>query len=240
MASVNDFHLTIQQALLFLRLCGRENSGLMTELSDQVIIGQAIEENPPPVTDVEVQGAADRFRARNGLFSADATRRWLEEMGLSAERYEELMRQSVRMEKFKNHVTEDQVERYLQGHAEEFERLHFFRICCSTYAAAARLAKLAREKGLFAAAQAQVEGGKWNLKGELTCRMAGEVDAALSRALPGAVIGPIPQGTRYWVAEVLRRQTEPDAATRAAVRDRLFRDWLSERRKHAQVQWHWM
>jgi putative peptide maturation system protein len=86
---VNAERVTIQEALLFLQLAGN-GPGLMDRIVSEVIIGEALAADPPEVSEEEAQAAADRFRRENGLRSATATARWLEETGLSEARFTDL------------------------------------------------------------------------------------------------------------------------------------------------------
>src|SRR5262249_52159125 len=72
--TVDAREVTIQQALLFLKLTGDREPDLMTELVDQQLIAMAIDADPPPVSDEELQRAADEFRRASRLLNAESTR----------------------------------------------------------------------------------------------------------------------------------------------------------------------
>jgi putative peptide maturation system protein len=240
--TVNAQMLTIQQALLFLKLAGHRSPDLMTELVDQQVITQAIQEDPPPVSEAELQAAADEFRLASGLSSAEATRRWLEETRLSVARFQELLRGAVQARKLKERVTADRVEPYFEAHPERFDLVRFFRAEAPTEAVASRLATEAREQGLTAATRVEAAGieGR-DLEAVLTSRRAHELPPVLATARPGEVVGPVAEGARHWVAELLDREpAQLDATIRAAIQDRLFREWLADQREQATVRWHWL
>ena len=90
--SVNDHAVTVQQVLLFLKLAGDEYPNLMTEVVDQTLIAQVMGESLPLVNGKERRAATDEFRNANHLCGADAMRRWLKDTGLSAARFEELVK----------------------------------------------------------------------------------------------------------------------------------------------------
>src|SRR5205807_7115351 len=99
------------------------------------------------------QEAADRFRRANGLRSATATARWLEEMGLSEARFTELAYGMARRRKLVERVTADRVEPYFAARRAALALLHFCRMEVPDAAAAAALAEQAPSTGLLAAAQ---------------------------------------------------------------------------------------
>ncbi len=240
--TVNDAHVTIQQALLFLKLEGRQYPVLMTQLVDQQLVVEAIESDPLPVSAAELQAASDEFRIAIGLSSADETHRWLEEIGLSMTRFQELLHRKIQARKLKEQVTEGQVEPFFEAHRESFDLVQFFRVEVPTEALASRLAKAVLQQGLIVvtlAQAAEVEGR--SLEATLCSRCACELPAVLATAGQDEVVGPVAEGAQHWVAEVLDRQpAKLDAQTYAAIQNKLFGQWLAERRKQATVRWHWL
>src|SRR5262249_29928598 len=61
------------------------------------------------VFDAELQKAADRFRYRHGLTSAEQTRQWLAREGLTADDFEAGLERELLVEKLKHHLTEPRV-----------------------------------------------------------------------------------------------------------------------------------
>lgn len=240
--TVNNGHVTIQQALLFLKLEGRQYPVLMTQLVDQQLIVEAIEKDPSPVSAAELQAASDEFRIAIGLSSADETHRWLEEIGFSTARFQEFLHRKIQARKLKEQVTQGQVEPFFGAHQETFDLVRFFRVEVPTEALASRFVKAALQQSLIVvtlAQAAEMEGT--SLEATLCSRCACELPAALATAGQGEVVGPVAEGAQYWVAEVLDRQpAQLDAQTYAAIQNKLFRQWLAEQRKKATVRWHWL
>lgn len=239
--TVNNHGLTVQQALLFLKLVSSQSPDLMTEMVDQALIAQAIDENPPSVNKEELQAAADEFRSADGLYSADGTHRWLEETGLSVTRFAELLRRVIQRRKLEERVTKDQIQPYFQAHRESFDTVQFFRVDTQNKAVARRLVESPRKKSLLLATHARLTGAEGGgLEGSLISRYARDLPSNLANAPPGKVVGPVAEGGGFWVAEVLQRQpARLDTQTHAAIRDQLFREWLAQRRHQATVRWHW-
>jgi putative peptide maturation system protein len=240
--TVNEKSVTVQEALLFLKLAGQHEPDLMTEMVEEQLIAAVMAKEPPEVSDAELQAAADQFRRANRLFSAEATHRWLEETGVSEERFEDLLAHVVQRRKLKERVTADRIEPYFASHREEFTVVRSVRIDVPREAVAADLARVAREQGLLAAIQAPLRNAvPCELKVVVTERHACELPPPLSSAAPGVIVGPIVEEIGHWVAEVLDRQAaQLDASIRAVIQKRLFREWLVEQREQATVRWHWM
>ena len=73
-----------------------------------------------------------------------------------------------------------------------------------------------------------------------TCH-AGELANPIASASAGAIVGPVTEGDRWYVTQVLDRHSAClDDATRDAVGEAVFRAWLAEQRANATVEWHWM
>jgi hypothetical protein len=188
-----------------------------------------------------VQAAADRFRVAHRLHSAAATARWLERAGLSRERFTELARAQAERRKLEERIAGDQVEPYFQARGAEFERIGYFRVDTPSAALAVRLASAARERGLLAAAALVQASEADAIEGALRSDPAANLPARLAGAGEGAIVGPETAGARWWVAQVMARQAaQLDEETRAAIRRRLFRAWLTHQREEAEVRWHWM
>lgn len=238
--TVNRRRVTAPRAMLLLKLAGREHPDLLTELVDQQLIAEALEADPPEVSDEELQRASDAFRRRNGLLSADATHRWLRELNLSVADFEDLLTGVVQRRKHETRITDGRVRPYFESHREDFEIVQALRVRVPDQAIAARLVTAAREAGLYAATTtAQAADQDPRLEATLASWHARDLPGVLRAARPGTLVGPASDATGCWVAEVLRRApARLDAATRAHIRARLLREWLDERRARAAVSWY--
>ena len=67
--SVDDGDVTLQEALLFLKMAAEKASDLMESLVSEKIVAMAVQAEPPPVEHGELQAAADAFRIANGLLT---------------------------------------------------------------------------------------------------------------------------------------------------------------------------
>jgi len=242
--SVNNLPITVQQALLFLKLACDESLDLMTELIDQALIANEMKDDLSSLNKEELQTAADGFRSANHLESADATRRWLQETGLSVTRFEELLTHLIHRQKLEERITEKKIKPYFELHRKKFVSMRLFRMDTRDGDLAKCLAGLARNQGLAAATYKLLISPEYrdkDITGALVSRFALELPSKMAIAPIGAVIGPIAEEQKFWVAQIIhRRPARFDEQTRAVIRDHLFREWLAKRRDQATVRWHWV
>jgi putative peptide maturation system protein len=245
--SVNGRDLTIPEALQALRLNEEAGPDLATALVNYCLITAHIAHDPPPVSDSELQNAADGFRAARGLHDAESTDRWLVEVGLSIARFEELMKARVQARKFRDRLTADQVEPYFATHIDSFAKVTVIRMHATSIDALQTLTRSNVAIGDF-------------VQRALTCQ---SVDADLGitmvietglmeDVLPmlfaeatvptaGTIVGPLFHCGEYCLAQVLQHTpAKLDQETYKYIRERLFASWLEAERANAQIRWHWM
>lgn len=240
--TVNDRHVTVQQALLFLKYAGQGRSDLMQELVEQQLIFDAIEEHPFPVNEEEVQSAANEFRIASGLLTAEETQRWLRELRLSLDRFKEILTWGIQVRKLRAYITESEVEPYFKAHRQELALIQIVQAETRRQSVAKQLVKTAQQKGLLSAIGTLISPrGSQEIAGSLAWHRRYELPPILAHASIGTVVGPTKDGSRYWVAEVLdKHEAKLDAETREVIRASLFKQWLADRRNKANVRWHWM
>jgi putative peptide maturation system protein len=240
--TVNQNHVTVQRALLTIKWAGQKYIDLMAELIDQSLIHEELEKDPLLVSEQELQTAANQFRIANQLHSADATRRWLSESGLSMDRFRDWVSWQVQADKLKERITAARVDPYFEAQKQRFDIIQVFRVDTCRADLASSLAESAGGRGLLTVTQARIlESGGERYRGSLVSRFAYELAPALQAAAPGAIILPDTDGRTWSVIQVQSRvQARLDSRTRAVIRDQLFREWLAERRKEAKISWHWM
>jgi putative peptide maturation system protein len=234
--------VTVQQALLALRMSAAEHPDLLDELVHQKLLLQAIERDPPPVTAEELQEAADRFRRANGLHTAAETARWLEELGLPEDQFGGVLELTVQGRKMKQRVTAEHLEAYFEAHRDRYDQLRLLEVRVPAPELAERLAAEARGAGLLAATEAVLRDSSLPpVEGELVVRYAGTLPPPLRTASTGEIVGPHQEGRRYLVAQVYgRRAARLDNETREVVQEAVYQEWLARQRAAATVRWHWM
>jgi putative peptide maturation system protein len=240
--TVNTTDLTVQDALLCLKLASDRQPDLMEELVNETLLGHEVRHAPPDVSSEEIQQAADRFRRARGLSSASTTLRWLAESGLSVDRFQRVMEALVQRRKMRDRVTVDAVEPYFHANSLDFEMVRFAEFRCDRAEPLLELTKAADPSGL----QARV--GDWLMNyscdnPSATIRQAWRRDAPaeLRAAEVGELVGPCSDERGPWLAVVMSREPAMlNKETRAAIGRELFDAWLSERRQAATIRWHWL
>ncbi len=238
--SVNELHVSIQSALIYLDAVLNQKPLLREHLINKLLIQEILSESPPAVSKREIEKAVDDFRIGRGLSSAADTRVWLEKMSLTMDALRDLVAHNVRAGKLKKSVNKNRVMPYFEAHRGDFDRFTFFRVWAPSRAIAVALGKAGRRSDLWTAIHKN-SSSLPPLKGELETVFARELPSPFAGASANAIIGPerAPQG--YWVGELLKRKAARfDDRTRNSIEDLLFEEWLAERRKRATVRWHWL
>jgi putative peptide maturation system protein len=236
--SVDGEHLSVQQALLMMRLAGWRSDDLMTDLVDWAIIHRELDAGPRDASEAELQECADTFRAAHGLFTAEATDTWLRSLGLDLQQFSRMVAGAVETRRLAEEVTGGigAIEGFYSVEPGRADRLSYLEV---SGPGNGNLTGLETGSGLWERAVASVTRGD-ALEGVLRQRFAFELGPELAAAGPGQIVQG-GSGRDAWVAEVLTRIPSPlDRATRRAIRDHLFRQWLARRRAEAQIQWHWV
>jgi putative peptide maturation system protein len=227
---------------------------LTRQLVDSVLITEALEEEPDAFTasDEELQEAMDAFRRRRGLLSEEAMMHWLEQQGLTQPKLETRLEGFVKIRKLRQRVVAGREEAYFASHKSEFDVALIARMVLGDLERARSLYERLRggEVDLLVAAtealreQAPVthrsESPPPLLERARRSELPLEQAAVIFAATPGAVLEPIETKAGYELRQV--RGIEPavlDAATRTAIGERLFQEWLDERRAEADVEWLW-
>lgn len=236
--SIGDAHLSIQDALLFLRLAADERAEIGDALVDEAIIAREIKNRHVIATPEEEQDAADHFRRRLGLESAAATLDWLSKRGLSARQFQLLISGGVRRRKLQREVVNGETESYFAAHARDFDLLRVLRVTVDDETHARAISKAARNSSLL-----EFVVGPHLGDAEVTIRTerSGSLPAEIRALSIGQSSEPAFDGKRWYVAQLLeRRAASLDAATRCELDEAVFRAWLDDERRRAVIRWHWI
>jgi putative peptide maturation system protein len=238
---VNQAVLRVDQAMAFLDFIWDE-APVIDRLVHACLIREALERDPLPLSDGELQEALDAFRRAHKLYTAVDTHRWMERHGMTHERLEALVTDEATVAKLRDRVAAGRVDDYFEAHRAEFDAAHVARLEFPDEGAAARAADRVRGGAAFyreAEGRFQ-EGGTGGLFATLRRGEAGPEEAAVFRAAPGDVVGPVRTGSRYALLRLLSQApARLDEATRTAIKRALFEQWLTERRQEARVEWFW-
>lgn len=216
---------------------------VMTGLINQKIIEQTVGQENLPITEQELQIAADRFRFEHNLLSSKATLNWLEKHHLSVTEFEELIEGTLLAQKLAEHLFQERVEAYFYSHQLDYYQAVIYEIVLSDF-------DLAME--LFYGVQEQ-ELSFWDLAHQYIqdteLRRCGGYRGAKSREqlqpeIAAAVFSPtnsVPQLLKpiaiekkthlVYVEEII--QPTLDKPLRQTIIKQLFENWLSQQREQA-------
>lgn len=121
--SASDRHLTLSTDDLIHQLkLSRQLPQLLQDISRQRIILTTAKDKGITISDAELQAAADDFRSRQKLTSADQTWQWLQQNRLSIEDLETLLQTQLITEKLAHHLFAHQVEpHFAQSYSDNAE-----------------------------------------------------------------------------------------------------------------------
>ena len=246
---VNQEYLNMEQAVAFLDFMWNE-APLVKRLVNVCLIQEELKRNCLELSNEEMQDAMDAFRRARRLYTAEETRRWIEDNGTTQEKLEQIVGGEALVEKLRNRVTAGHVEEYFEQHRAEFDRVIGFRIDFADAQTARQSLGRIRTGDLEfqAAAKKQflasvLNGSPAPHTGYITMRRSEsetELGAAMFAAAPGELVGPFRDGTRWCLVQVHEQgPARLDATTRREIQQRLFDEWLEARRKDYQIEWLW-
>lgn len=149
-------------------------------------------------TDEQLQLAVDELRYQRGLESAEMAQQWITESNLDLLVIQNGVNNMLVRNKLRNSIPESEIEAYFAEHQLEFDRVELYSIRVDSEELAQELYAQITEEGqnfhLLAMEHSQDEEtrptagyvGKLNRSG-----MTGEIEAAIFKARPGDVVGPI-------------------------------------------------
>ena len=101
MAKLNEIEIAVVEVVDYLRMTGQFSPALR-EVVYRKITAEAAKKAGMRISTVELQKAADIFRAANGLNKARDTDTWLKSSGISVEAFEEFLETNLLINKFKD------------------------------------------------------------------------------------------------------------------------------------------
>jgi putative peptide maturation system protein len=227
-----------------------DDSAIIERLINMCLIQEEVEREPVDLSDAELQAAMDRFRSAKKLFRAEDTRHWLERHGMSHQRLERYVAETAIVPKLRDRVSAGRVDDYFRQHHGDFDKVKVAQLVLESESQARELAETLRagredfasaaERLYFAAAEHGAPP-KTSLFAVLELRQVDpELRQPLFSATPGHLVGPVAGPTGPTLMRVLSIVPgQLDEATRAAIKDILFKEWLAERRQAARIEWCW-
>jgi putative peptide maturation system protein len=210
---------------------------------DAALIRQTVARFKIEVTAVELQQAANAFRAGHKLHSAQATREWLAAHGLTQELWEQWLREDVAAGKLRSQITESEVERRFAEQRRQFDAATISRLCVEEEDIARELRSQIREEGadfhLLARRhsldkRSRPHGG---YLGRLSrSEFEPTVQPGIFGAVAGQVVGPY-RVEKIWTLYLVEalHPADLDDTTRAQIADQIFAEWLADERSRATI-----
>lgn len=99
------------------------------------------------VTDDELQQAANDFRHRRGLTSADQTSAWLDRQRLSVADFETVLENDLLIQKFQAHLADREVSAHFETHRDRYARVHLRELVVGSEGLARELLQQVTEDG---------------------------------------------------------------------------------------------
>jgi len=234
--------VSLYELLHAYKVTGQLNQLLDEAIQNKLIAATARAEGLQ-LTDEELQQGADAFRQTHRLQKATDTHDWLTERHLNVEDLQGHIERLLLRQKLAERVTHSQVERYFAENRSQFDRVRLAQIVVEREGVALELlSQLQEEEADFAVLarkhslhrDSRQAGGFLGVTGRKSLSPA--VEAAVFGAKNGSVVGPFKTAQGYHLIKV--EEILPavlDDKTAAAIRDRLFRDWLQDHVKRAKI-----
>jgi putative peptide maturation system protein len=240
---VNGTTLGVQQAVACLDFIW-ERDDLLDHLVNVCLVEEELATRESiPVSDTDLQVRLDEFRRTRGLLTAAETYEWLAQHGISHRQLERRLADALRVELLAEQVVGNAVAGYLKAGKSE---LGIFPVMLASASSQEDLQELRRTADRASwLAWAVTPGG--NGRG-VRCSRINALDAPASLAVLASddvPVGTVSQVFQYQVAHALAckigptESLEPSPELTRRVRDRLFADWLAERRRSSDVEWYW-
>lgn len=241
---VNGTTLRIQQAVACLDFVW-ERDDLLDHLVNVCLVEEELAAREPfPVSDTDLQVRLDEFRRARGLFTAADTHEWLAQHGISHRQLEQRLADALRMELLAEQVVGNAVTDYAEANKSE---LGIFPVMLASARAHEDLHELRRRTADPAGWLTWAATPNGNMREVRCCRIdAFDASPSLSvLASDDVQVGTVSQVFPHQDGHALAckigptEPPEPGTELTSRVRDRLFADWLAERRRHADVEWYW-
>jgi peptidylprolyl isomerase len=237
----------LPEFLRFLKLRRRLLPLLYEATAERLVLAAARDAGLTVATD-ELQHAADHFRHRHGLGSAEHMRHWLAREGLSVADFESALERDLLTVKFRLHLTQPRLADHFAASRDRHAQAQLRQIVVASEEVARELlihitaegqdfAELARAHSLHT--PSRLAGGSLGLVPRHALPAAAA--DAIFAARPGAVVGPFAggEGFHLFLVESLH-EAALDDATAAVIRQELFDAWLKDRLRDIRIDLSWL
>lgn len=194
--TVNGKSMDIREAIRLSFL--HDDDKFVQNTIEFLLINQGAEKAGLKNTDEQLQLAVDELRYQRGLESAEKAQQWINENRLDLMTIQDGVNNMLLRNKLRNSIPESEIEAYFAEHQLEFDKVELYSIRVDTEDLAQELYSQITEEDenfhLLAMEHSQDEDTRpmAGYVGKLTRGgMTGEIEAAVFKAQPGDVVGPI-------------------------------------------------
>jgi len=222
----------------------RGQLAFVKEAIDDAIIRQEAERRSLVVSDEELQLAADQFRQVHELYDVEATNAWIAARNLTFEDWESVIESNLLWHKLGEVITAGRIEQHFAENKLAFDAAEISRLVVADEDIARELRiqiveedadfhSLARTHSIDA--ETRPAGG---YAGEQNrAEMEATVEAAVFGGQAGQVVGPFKMDDGWHLIKIEAvHAPELDNDLRETIKQRLFEEWLADRRRNAQIK----
>lgn len=243
--TANGQPISLEQALRYLKAAGKLESVLW-----EIVLQQVIEQELKAIAELEINSEVIdqtilEFRLENDLTNYERFQEWLASDGLDYPTFRQQIAFRFQLEFLKDKVTESNLQEYFIDRKVFLDRVVLSRLAVREQALAEELKSQILEEGARLEQLAQeysvTEDGIFNGMMGSTSRgtMPDDLRAAIDRANPGELIGPLEiDGLWYLVRVEKFLPASLDESTKQQLKDELFEQWLEEKVQQIDVQLH--
>jgi parvulin-like peptidyl-prolyl isomerase len=210
--TVNGATIDIKEAIRLSFL--HDDDQFVQNTIDFMLINQGAGKADIANTDEELQLAVDELRYQRGLESAEKAQQWITENNLDLLVIQNGINNMLVRNKLRSSIPDSEIEAYFAEHQREFDRVELYSIRVDSEELAQELyAQITEEDANFHLlalehSQDEVTRPKAGYVGKMTrSDMTGEIEAAVFKAQPGEVVGPMKteQGYNLFLVKDIRK-----------------------------------
>lgn len=229
----------LQEIKLSLRI-----PSIIEEVVSRQIVSRVAQQIGIHVEADDLQRAADRFRLKNKLSSAEETFAWLQQYQLSIEDFESLIYSKVLTSKLSRHLFESQIDDYFSMHKDAYIEAVFYEVIVPEVEHGYDLfqsleaSKITFDQVVDRYAQDPEIRRSRRYRGKLyLANLDSAIAKTIAHAVPPQILAPIVvnnQAHLIYVEALLRPDLTDEL--RDQIRSHLFTAWLKEKIEQAEIR----
>ncbi len=238
---VNGVAVDVQDAI---RRSIMHEEDFLKNTIEGALICQYAEKNGITNSDEELQVAVDEMRYQRELESVDKVNQWLKTNNLTALSAQNAMDGMLLRNKVRNSIPDSEIEAYFAEHQLEFDTVELYSIRLDIEATAQEIHAQITEEGAdfhVLAMEHSTDEATARLGGYVgpltRAGMTGEVEAAVFKAQPGDVVGPVKTDKGYNIFKVTKVSKADMEKEKDNIQFILFNELLAKMRAEAKIRY---